>query len=323
MRRPRRLRISKNIRDSLSEVDIRRNQLISGLFIVEGSNVKREIKTMPGIYQMSMDIAVKEVSDCLELGISNFMIFGVPNNKTFLGEGAWDKLGTVPNTLSELKNNFGKEATLFADVCLCEYTDHGHCGILDNNGYVQNDLSLDSLAKAALTYAEAGADWVAPSNMMDLRVISIRKILDDNGFHNTSILSYSAKFASNYYGPFRDAANSAPMFADRTEYQLDYRGYRQALYELKSDEIQGADALMVKPALAYLDIVQRARQQTDLPLFVYNVSGEYSMVKIAANNGLIDERKIVIENLTAMRRAGADMIISYHAKDVAKNNWIM
>ena len=322
MRRGRRLRISEKIRDSLAEVNLDLKQFVHPLFIVEGSGIKHEIASMPGVFQMSIDIAVSEISRYLELGLYNFMLFGVPNHKSFNGAGASDPNGLVPRTLSAIKGEYGEEVTLFSDVCLCEYTDHGHCGIPNGDGYITNDPSLDPLAKAALIYAEAGSDWVAPSNMMDFRVKSIREKLDDNGFTNTSILSYSAKFASAYYGPFRDVANSAPTFGDRSSYQLDYRGYRPAMYELKADEDQGADALMVKPALAYLDILSKARDQTSLPLFAYNVSGEYAMVKLAAKHGLFDEKRIVLENLSAIKRAGADMIITYHGLDVALNGWL-
>ena len=322
MRRPRRLRKNKIIRESLVEIDLGLKQLVSGLFVVEGENIKREIDSMPGVYQMSVDVALKEVSEYIDLGIDKFILFGIPNSKSFEGKEAADGKGPVPTTLNALKEQFGDEVVLYADVCLCEYTDHGHCGIPDDRGYIQNDISLNYLANAALTYAQAGADYVAPSNMMDFRVQSIREVLDAEDHHDTSILSYSAKFSSAYYGPFRDAANSAPSYGDRSTYQLDYRGYRQAMYELETDELQGADALMVKPALAYLDILRRAREKTDLPLYAYNVSGEYSMVKLAAKHGLLDERKIVLENLYAMRRAGADMIITYHAVKAATEGWI-
>ena len=322
MRRPRRLRKNKIIRESLVDINLQLQQLVSGLFVVEGENVKREIPSMPGIYQMSVDVVLKEVSEYIDYGIDKYILFGLPNSKSFEGKEAADKKGPVPTALKALKDQFSDEVLLYADVCLCEYTDHGHCGIPDDRGYIQNDLSLNYLGNAALTYAEAGADFVAPSNMMDFRVQSIREVLDAEDYHGTSILSYSAKFSSAYYGPFRDAANSAPSYGDRSTYQLDYRGYKQAMYELESDELQGADALMVKPALAYLDILKRARAQTNLPLYVYNVSGEYSMVKLAAKHGLLDERKIVLENLYAMRRAGADMIITYHAVEAARNEWI-
>ena len=321
MRRGRRLRISKNQRDSLAEVRLDMNQFVHPLFIVEGKGIKREIASMPGVYHMSVDVVVEEIGKLLDLRLTNFMIFGVPSLKTFEGAGAFDPKGTVPSALRAIKNEW-EDPILYSDVCLCEYTNHGHCGIPDADGYIMNDTSLKQLAKAALTYAEAGSDWVAPSNMMDFRVQSIRKILDDNGFNNTSILSYSAKFASAYYGPFRDVANSAPSYGDRNRYQLDYRNSRQAIFELQSDEEQGADAVMVKPALAYLDILSKAREVTDLPLYAYNVSGEYAMVKLGAKNGLFDERRIVLENLIAIKRAGADMIITYHGTDIARNEWI-
>lgn len=321
MRRGRRLRISKNLRDSLAEIKLEMNQFVHPLFIVEGTEINREIKSMPGVFHMSVDVVVKEMSKYLDFGLTNFILFGVPSHKTFDGAGAFDPEGPVPKALRAIKDEW-EEPVLYSDVCLCEYTDHGHCGIPDSKGYIINDISLKQLAKTALAYAEAGSDWVAPSNMMDFRVRSIREVLDDNGFNNTSILSYSAKFASAYYGPFRDVANSAPSYGDRNRYQLDYRGSRQAMFELESDEEQGADAVMVKPALAYLDILSKAREETNLPLYAYNVSGEYSMVKLGVKSGLFDEKKIVLENLTAIKRAGADMIITYHGTDIARNEWL-
>jgi porphobilinogen synthase len=290
---------------------------------MEGKGIKNEIKTMPNIYQVSPDLVVDEISGIFDLGIKNFMLFGIPSEKDVLGSGAYDPKGPVPTAIEILKDQFGKDIVLYADVCLCEYTSHGHCGIPTESGEIQNDPSLEYLAQAALVYAQAGSDWVAPSNMMDNRVSSIRSKLDDNGQNNTAILSYSAKFASAYYGPFRDAAYSAPSFGDRKSYQIDSRNIRQPLREIEIDEEQGADATMVKPALPYLDIITRAKEITDLPMYAYNVSGEYSMVKVGAKNGIFDEQKIVLENMTSIKRAGADVIITYHAMDIVNNGWLL
>ncbi|OLS24049.1 MAG: Delta-aminolevulinic acid dehydratase [Candidatus Heimdallarchaeota archaeon LC_2] len=322
MTRMRRLRSTQGLRNALAEVNITLDNLILPIFIIEGQNKKSEISSMPNVYQQTVDKTVDYVKEHLELGIKSFILFGVPDKKDFDGAGAADPNGPVPKGLTALKDQFGDRITLYSDVCLCEYTSHGHCGIPNDQNYVENDPALERLADAALAYAQAGSDWVAPSNMMDHRVSSIRERLDDNGFINTAILSYSAKFASSYYGPFRDAAGSSPGFGDRKTYQIDYRNIRQPLREIELDEEQGADAVMVKPALAYLDIIARAREMTDLPLYAYNVSGEYSMVKLAAKHGILDEKKIVLENLIAIRRAGADVILTYHASDIAKNNWL-
>lgn len=322
MTRMRRLRSTTTLRNSLAEVNLSLDNLILPLFIIEGNDKQLEISSMPNVYNLTADKTVDYVREHVDLGVKSYILFGVPDKKDFYGDGASDPKGPVPLGLSKLKEEFGNEITLYSDVCLCEYTTHGHCGIPNDKNEIQNDPALEKLAQAALVYAEAGSDWVAPSNMMDNRVGSIREKLDDNGFTNTAILSYSAKFASAYYGPFRDAAGSSPGFGDRKSYQIDYRTIRQPLREIEIDEAQGADAVMVKPALAYLDMLTRAREITDLPLYAYNVSGEYSMVKLAAKSGLLDEEKIVLENLFAMRRAGADVILTYHASDIAKNNWL-
>ncbi len=322
MTRMRRLRSTQGLRNALAEVNIKLDNLILPIFIIEGENKQVEIGSMPNVYQQTVDKTVNYVNEHLELGIKNFILFGVPDKKDFDGTGAADPKGPVPKGLRALKDQFGDKITLYSDVCLCEYTSHGHCGIPNDQNYIENDPALERLADAALAYAQAGSDWVAPSNMMDYRVSSIRERLDDNGLKNTAILSYSAKFASSYYGPFRDAAGSSPGFGDRKTYQIDYRNIRQPLREIELDEEQGADAVMVKPALAYLDLIARAREITDLPLYAYNVSGEYSMVKLAGKHGILDEEKIVLENLLAMRRAGADIILTYHASDIAKNNWL-
>ena len=321
--RLRRLRSSEAIRESLAETRVDIGQLIAPLFIVQKENFCKEIPSMPGVYQYSPEKALEEVLDLLSHGVKSFILFGIPEKKDFEGLEASNPEGPVPKTLRILKEEMGKEVVLYADVCLCEYTTHGHCGIPNEQGEVQNDPSLVNLAQAALEYAKAGADWVAPSNMMDHRVAPLREKLDDNGFTNTSILSYSAKFSSNYYGPFRDAAESPPSFGDRKSYQIDYRNIRQPLREIINDEKQGADAVMVKPALAYLDIISKAREITTLPLYAYNVSGEYSMVKFGAQHGLFDEKALVIENLTSIIRAGADMILTYHAAEAARKKWLI
>lgn len=319
----RRLRKSKVLREGLAETAVRLNQLVTPLFITEHQNFRKEIKSMPDIFQISYDKIVDEVTQLLELNLNKFILFGIPEHKDFEGRGAADHNGPVVQALKRLKEQFGTDIELYADVCLCEYTTHGHCGIPDESTHeILNDPSLARLADAAVAYAEAGADWVAPSNMMDNRVVSIREVLDTKGFTNTALLSYSAKFASSYYGPFRDAAESPPQFGDRSTYQIDYRNTRQALRELQIDEAQGADAVMVKPALPYLDILAKAREQTLLPLYAYNVSGEYSFVKFGVQHGLFDEEKIVLENLNAIKRAGADMIITYHSTAVARNGWL-
>ncbi|MCE7737318.1 MAG: porphobilinogen synthase [Candidatus Heimdallarchaeota archaeon] len=322
MSRLRKYRTTKIQRDALSEVHLGTENLVYPMFVVSGEQKKIEIKSMPGIYQQTVDVLINEVRELIEKGVHSYMLFGIPEKKDFFGKAAADSHGPVNSSIRALKEEFGKEILIYSDVCLCEYTTHGHCGIPKENGEIENDQSLQYLADAALSYVEAGSDWVAPSNMMDNRVSSIRERLDDNGFYNTPILSYSAKFSSSYYGPFRDAVLSAPEFGDRKTYQIDYRGSSQPLMEIIEDERQGADAVIVKPALAYLDIISKARQITNLPIYAYNVSGEYSMVKFSAIQGILDEKEIVLENLFAMRRAGADNILTYHAADVVKNEWI-
>ncbi len=322
MIRMRRLRKNKVRRDALAETNLRLNQLVTPLFIVQKQNFRKEIPSMPGIYQVSVDNLLDEVNKHVNLGLKQFILFGIPSTKDFEGKTAADPDGPVVKSLQLLDSQFGDEIELYADVCLCEYTTHGHCGIPNKSGEILNDPSLARLADAALAYAYAGADWVAPSNMMDNRVISIRQVLDHEGFENTAILSYSAKFASNYYGPFRDAAESPPSFGDRSTYQIDFRNSKQAIRELNNDEQQGADAVMVKPALPYLDIISKARAQTMLPLYAYNVSGEYAYVKFGVKAGIFNEKNVVLENLTAISRAGADMIITYHGYDIANNGWL-
>lgn len=319
--RPRRLRKNALIREMVAETRLSADQFIFPLFVTKGSNVRNEINAMPGVFHYSPDILVKEVEALLKLGINRFLIFGVGDDKSETAESSRDHNSAVPTVLRRLRADFGNDIYLITDVCVCAYTSHGHCGILEG-GYVQNDPSLDILSKMALTHAEAGADMVAPSDMMDGRVAAIRHMLDDNDFVNTAILSYSTKFASAYYGPFREVADSSPQSGDRKSYQMDIRNGAEALRESLIDESEGADMLMVKPALAYLDVIQSIRQNSLLPLACYNVSGEYSMVKMAAKNGLIDEESVVMENMIAFRRAGADAIITYHAKDILSKKWL-
>ena len=314
----RRLRNSSILRESLEDVQVSRKHLIMPIFLVHGSNVKSEISSLPSIYHFSIDKALDEIYHYLELGINKILIFGIPETKDDFGTSAADPKEIVPMGIKTIKEKFGDKIVIFADVCLCAYTTHGHCGIPDKNGYIQNDLSLKYISEAALSYAQSGADFVAPSDMMDGRIQAIRKILDENNLISTGILSYAVKFASAYYGPFREAEQSAPQFGDRKSYQLSPYNSRIALREIELDEAEGADMVMVKPALAYLDILYQARKMTKLPMVAYNVSGEYSQVKFAGKAGVIDADKIALENLYAIKRAGADLIITYHAVELAE-----
>jgi len=318
MKRHRRLRATQNIRNMTAETIISVNDLVYPLFIMESNDIKDEIKSMPGQYRYSINNVIKEIDNIQKLGIKSILLFGIPKNKDEKGSGAYNSNGIIQKAVREIKKNFN-DITIITDICMCEYTSHGHCGIIEKNK-VNNDKTLEYLGKIAVSHAEAGADIVAPSDMMDGRVKFIRKSLDKNGFPDTAIMSYSIKYASAYYGPFRDAAGSAPEFGDRKSYQMDYRRKKEAVSEALTDIKEGADIIMVKPALAYLDIVKTISDSTYVPVAVYNVSGEYSMVKAASRNGWIDEKKVVIENITAMKRAGADIIITYHAKDIA--DWI-
>ena len=318
--RLRRLRQSEGMRSLVAETAVRTDKLIYPIFVRYGENVKEEIDSMPGVYRYSIDRLGEIADEVLASCIGGVLLFGIPEHKDACGSGAWNEEGVVPRAVRFLKEycaERGKNLLIIADICLCEYTSHGHCGVLEG-GEVDNDKSLPLHAKAALAAAKAGADIVAPSSMMDGVVAAIRTALDGAGYANTPILGYSAKFASAFYGPFRDAADSAPQSGDRKGYQMDFRNGREALRELAADEAEGADLLMVKPGLAYLDVLAAARKSTLLPLAVYNVSGEYSMVKAAAAAGMLDERKIVTEILTAFFRAGADIVITYHALDFAK-----
>lgn len=314
--RPRRLRTSYNMRQLISETSLSVKDFIYPLFIVPGESVKEPIRTMPGIYRFSPDEAVKEAAKAWELGIISILVFGVPEEKDAYGTSAWDENGSVQLAVKMIKKQL-PDLLVITDVCLCEYTDHGHCGVIEGDK-INNDETLPLLAKTALSHAKAGADIIAPSDMMDGRVSFIREHLDQEGYENIPIMSYAAKYASAYYGPFREAVDSAPQFGDRKTYQMDYANTREALKEVFLDIEEGADLIIVKPALAYLDILSKVRENCLLPIVAYNVSGEYAMVKAAAEQGMVDEKGIVIENLTAMKRAGADAIITYHAIDAAK-----
>lgn len=316
VQRPRRLRSHPLLREMMSETVLRVSDFIYPLFVVPGRGVKKEIPSMPGQYHFSLDELVKEVEDVYSLGIPAVLLFGIPSRKDETGSEAYDSNGIVQQAVRAIKKEL-PEMLVVTDVCLCEYTSHGHCGVL-KNGKVENDPSAALLAKSALSHAEAGADMVAPSDMMDGRVGEIRKLLDANKFENIPIMSYSVKYASAFYGPFREAAESAPQFGDRRGYQMDPPNAREALHETELDVEEGADILMVKPALAYMDIIKSVRERFNLPLACYNVSGEYSMVKAAARNGWIDEKRITMEILTGLKRAGADLLISYHAKEAAR-----
>lgn len=318
MKRFRRLRVSENLRSMVRETRISKSDLIYPMFVVEGENIKNPVESMPNVYQYSLDRMDEILNEVEKSGISGILIFGVPKHKDEYATEAYNDNGITQQAVRYIKKNY-PSLIIIADVCLCEYTSHGHCGVVCGEK-ILNDETLPLLSKMAVSLAKAGADIIAPSDMMDGRVSAIRNALDENGFIDTPILSYSAKFASAYYSPFRDAAESAPEFGDRKTYQMDYANGREALREIADDISEGADMVMVKPALAYLDIIKSAREKFDLPLVAYNVSGEYAMVKAAAQNGWIDEKKIVSENMIAIKRAGADIIITYHALDVAK--WI-
>lgn len=319
--RPRRLRKNPIVREMMAETRLSKDMFIYPYFVVPGERVKEEIGAMPGIYHFSVDTLIEDVRGSMKLGINKVLLFGVGEEKSEDGSSSASENSIVAKAVRALKKEFGADLYVITDVCLCAYTDHGHCGLIED-GYVVNDPSLDRLADMALSHAEAGADMVAPSDMMDGRVEAIRTTLDDSGFENTALMSYAVKFASAYYGPFREAADSAPSHGDRKSYQMDFRNGREAIREAVQDELEGADIIMVKPALAYLDVIKDVRKSTELPVACYNVSGEYSMLKIAAANGLIDEQKLVMENMYAFARAGADIIITYHIKEMLERGWI-
>ena len=318
--RPRRLRTHPELRRMVRETVLTTNDLIYPLFAVPGEGIANEVRSMPGVFQLSIDKIVEEAKQVYDLGIPAIILFGIPAEKDVDATGAWHDCGIVQKAATAVKQAV-PDLMVIADTCLCEYTSHGHCGYLqvgDLSGRVLNDPTLELLGKTAVSQAKAGADIIAPSGMMDGFVQAIRSALDEAGFQDTPILSYAAKYASAYYGPFRDAADSSPQFGDRRTYQMDPGNAREALKEIALDITEGADMLMVKPALAYMDIIWRVKEASNLPVAAYNVSGEYSMVKAAALNGWIDEQRVVMETLIGFKRAGADLILTYHAKDAAR-----
>jgi porphobilinogen synthase len=314
--RPRRLRRNEQLRELVRETSLEPRSFIYPLFVGPGKDKAQPVSSMPGVAQLTVDRAVKECLEVKSLGIPAVILFGIPEHKDAMGSEAYADHGVVQQAVRAIKERL-PELLVVTDVCLCEYTDHGHCGVVKNGG-VDNDSTLELLAKEALSHARAGADIIAPSDMMDGRVGAIRKILDENGFAETPIMAYAAKYASGFYGPFREAAESTPQFGDRRSYQMDSANGDEALREVELDIREGADIVMVKPAIAYLDIIYRVKQKFGYPVAAYNVSGEYSMIKAAARNGWIDEQRIMMEVLFAIRRAGADMILTYFAKDAAK-----
>ncbi|MTH52952.1 porphobilinogen synthase [Bacillus mangrovi] len=314
--RHRRLRSSEGMRAMIRETFLRPEDFIYPIFVVEGENKRNAVASMPGVEQVSLDHLNSEMQELVDLGIRSVIVFGVPGNKDAVGSEAYHDHGIVQKAIRQIKENF-PQLVVVADTCLCQYTDHGHCGVIDN-GKILNDPTLDLLARTAVSQAKAGADIIAPSNMMDGFVAAIRKGLDENGFEDVPVMSYAVKYASAFYGPFRDAAHSTPQFGDRKTYQMDPANRAEAMREAESDVLEGADFLIVKPALSYLDIMRDVKNSFNLPIVAYNVSGEYSMIKAAAQNGWVDERAIVLEKLTSMKRAGADLIITYHAKDAAR-----
>ena len=321
LNRPRRLRKNPIIRELVAETRLSEDMFVYPYFVVPGQGVKHGIEAMPGISHFSADMLVKDVEAGLKLGLNKVLLFGVGEQKTDDASSAYHDHSVVADAVRALKSAFGEDIYVITDVCTCAYTTHGHCGILKND-YVQNDETVDVLAKMALSHALAGADMVAPSDMMDGRILAIREKLDQHQQMNTAIMSYSIKFASAYYGPFREAADSAPNKGDRKAYQMDFRNPNEMMREAYLDEEEGADILMVKPALAYLDVIQQLKNNTNLPVACYNVSGEYSMVKAAARAGWIDEQKVTMENMYAFTRAGANILISYHAREILENKWM-
>ena len=314
--RPRRLRLNSRIRDMVRETSLSLNDLIYPMFVTYGKGVRKKISSMPGCFQLSVDELVKEAQKVYSLGIPAIILFGIPEHKDERGSEAYSPRGVVQNAVKALKDKI-PDLVVITDVCMCEYMSHGHCGIV-KDGQVLNDPTLELLAKEALSHAKAGADIVAPSDMMDGRVAAIRDTLDTNGFQHVPIMSYAAKYASSFYGPFREAAESAPAFGDRRSYQMDPANRREAIKEVALDIEEGADIVMVKPALSYMDIISDVKETFDVPVAAYNVSGEYSMVKAAAEMGWIDEKRVMMEILTSLKRAGADMILTYHAIDAAR-----
>jgi len=314
--RPRRLRRTAAIRDLVRETELDARDLIYPLFVRHGEGIKREIPSMPGNHQLSVDTLVDEVGGAMEDGVRAVILFGLPERKDETGSEAWDDEGAVQTAVRRLKQTYS-ELIVVTDVCLCEYTSHGHCGVVENES-VANDKTLELLARAAVSHARAGADIVAPSDMMDGRVGAIRSTLDEEGFNETAILAYAAKYASAFYGPFRDAAESAPQFGDRRAYQMDPANGDEALVEVGLDIDEGADIVMVKPALSYLDVIRRVKETYGIPLAAYNVSGEFSMLVAAAERGWLDRERTMLEVLTSIKRAGADIILTYHAREAAR-----
>ncbi len=312
----RRLRKTAAIRDMFRETTLSKADMIYPLFIVEGDAVKNEIGSMPGQYQMSVDNVLRECEELQNLGLNSILLFGIPREKDEVGSGAYAPDGIIQKALRAIKKEF-PEMLVVSDVCLCEYTSHGHCGIVED-GTVNNDKTLELLANEALSHAESGSDIIAPSDMMDGRIVAIRSILDKGGFADTPIMSYAAKYSSAFYGPFREAAESAPQFGDRKGYQMDIANSDEAMREIALDIGEGADIVMVKPALSYLDVIRRAKENFNMPMAAYNVSGEYSMIKAAAERGWIDGERTMMEVLTSIKRSGADVIITYFAKDAAR-----
>lgn len=314
--RMRRIRENKILREMTKETSLEISDFIYPLFVVEGENIKKEIPSMPDCYHFSIDKLEDEIKEIVDLGIRAVILFGIPNKKDDHGSEAYAEDGIIQKAVKKIKE-INKDLLVITDVCMCEYTDHGHCGILDHEGHVLNDETVSYIAKIALSHAKAGADIIAPSDMMDFRIKAIRKILDENNFKNIPIMAYSAKYASNFYGPFRDAADSAPSFGDRKSYQMDYHNSNEAMREIALDLEEDADFIIVKPALSFLDIIQRTKDNFNTNIVAYNVSGEYSMVKNAIKMGLVKE-EIIYEILISIKRAGAKMIITYHAKEMAK-----
>lgn len=319
--RPRRLRKNPIVREMVAETRLSKDMFIYPYFVVPGTNVTHAIDAMPGISHFSVDTLLNDVEKGLQFGVNKILLFGVGEHKTEDASSAYSDHSVVATAVKELKKKFGEDLYVITDVCTCAYTTHGHCGIIKDD-YVQNDPTLEVLAKMALSHAQAGADMVAPSDMMDGRIGAIRAALDQHNLVNTAIMSYAVKFAGAYYGPFREAADSAPSKGDRKSYQMDFRNGREAMKEAFLDEEEGADILMVKPALAYLDVISNLRQSTNLPVACYNVSAEYSMVKAAGKMGWIDEQKLTMENMYAFARAGADIIISYHTREILEKGWL-
>ncbi|MBI6871167.1 porphobilinogen synthase [Clostridium aciditolerans] len=315
-RRHRRLRQNEVVRSMVRETIVDPSDFIYPLFAVEGTNIKREISSLPGNYHLSVDRLQEVVEEMREVGVKSVILFGIPEHKDECGSGAYDENGIIQKAIRKIKE-IDKNIYVITDVCMCEYTSHGHCGIIHGED-VDNDETLEYMAKIALSHAKAGADMIAPSDMMDGRIDAIRTILDENGYKNVPIMAYSAKYCSAFYGPFREAADSAPQFGDRKTYQMDPANSREAMLEIEDDIDEGADIIMVKPAMPYLDVIRMARDRFDVPIAAYNVSGEYAMVKAAAKAGLIDEKRVALEMLTSIKRAGAKMIITYYAIEAAR-----